>query len=122
MGSYPQQMFTRDAVPGAGIIAQALATVPTSAANSQVIRPTLVSTFPASRRHRQRGGSYRKQKKQTQKQKQQKQQKQQRGGFFSPSVMGPFLKNVEALAAPVSIYLAYKMVKAMRGGKKTRKN
>jgi hypothetical protein len=35
--------------------------------------------------------------------------------------MGPFLKNVEALAAPVAIYLAYKMAKAMRSGKKTRR-
>ena len=111
MGSYPHQMFTRDPVPGASVIAQALASVPTSAANTQVIRPTMASTFSA-RRHRQRGGASRKQ--QTRKQK-------QRGGYFSPSVMGPFLKNVEALAAPVAIYLAYKMAKAMRSGKKTRR-
>jgi len=115
MGSYPHQMFTRDPVPGASVIAQALASVPTSAANTQVIRPTMASTFSA-RRHRQRGGASRKQQK-----KQQTRKQKQRGGYFSPSVMGPFLKNVEALAAPVAIYLAYKMAKAMRSGKKTRR-
>jgi hypothetical protein len=36
-----------------------------------------------------------------------------RGGF-SPSVMGAFVKNVEALAAPVSMYLAYKMFKGVK--------
>jgi len=46
--------------------------------------------------------------------------KKQRGGF-SPSVMGPFLKNVEALAAPLSIYLGWKMIKGLRGSKKSRK-
>lgn len=47
----------------------------------------------------------------------------QKGGF-SPSIMGPFLKNVEALAAPVSIYLAYKLLKGEMGKKsgKSRKS
>jgi hypothetical protein len=77
-------------------------------ATSSWIRPALF---------KQRGGS-RKQKNQ----KKQKTQKQkQRGGFFSPTVMGPFLKNVEALAAPLSIYLGYKMLKGLKG-KKTRRN
>jgi hypothetical protein len=66
---------------------------------------------------KQRGGASRKQKKNQKKQKTQK----QRGGFFSPTVMGPFLKNVEALAAPLSIYLGYKMLKGLKG-KKTRRN
>jgi hypothetical protein len=35
--------------------------------------------------------------------------------------MGPFLKNVEALAAPLSIYLGYKMLKGLKG-KKTRRS
>jgi hypothetical protein len=65
---------------------------------------------------RQRGGGKRKNQKTQKKQ----QTRKQRGGFFSPSVMGPFLKNVEALAAPLSIYLGYKMLKGMRG-KKTRR-
>ena len=74
-------------------------------ATSSWIRPALF---------KQRGGS-RKRKNQ----KKQKTQKQ-RGGFFSPTVMGPFLKNVEALAAPLSIYLGYKMLKGLKG-KKTRR-
>ena len=76
-------------------------------ATSSWIRPALF---------KQRGGSSRKRKNQ----KKQKTQKQ-RGGFFSPTVMGPFLKNVEALAAPLSIYLGYKMLKGLKG-KKTRRN
>ena len=115
MGSYPLQMFSSASVPGSGFVSQLFGgtTTASAAANSQVIRPTMVSTFRSSRRHRQRGGATRKQNQKTRK---------QRGGFFSPSVMGPFLKNVEALAAPISIYLGYKMLKAMRSGKKSRKN
>jgi hypothetical protein len=76
-------------------------------ATSSWIRPALM---------KQRGGASRKQK-----QKKQKTQKQkQRGGFFSPTVMGPFLKNVEGLAAPLAIYLGYKMVQGLKG-KKTRR-
>jgi hypothetical protein len=55
-----------------------------------------------------------------QKSRKQKSLKKQRGGF-SPSVMGPFLKNVEALAAPLSIYLGWKMIKGLRGSKASRK-
>ena len=73
-----------------------------------MVRPTLM---------KQRGGSRKlKQKKNQKKQKTQK----QRGGFFSPTVMGPFLKNVEGLAAPLAIYLGYKMVQGLKG-KKTRR-
>ena len=76
-----------------------------------MVRPTLM---------KQRGGGSRKQKqKKTQKKQKQKTQKQ-RGGFFSPTVMGPFLKNVEGLAAPLAIYLGYKMVQGLKG-KKTRR-
>ena len=79
-------------------------------ATSSMIRPVLMS---------QRGG-YKKQKQQKQqKQKQQKQQnrtRKMRGGF-SPTVMGPFLKNVEALAAPLSIYLGYKLLQTLKGKK-----
>ena len=77
-------------------------------ATSSWIRPALF---------KQRGGS--RKRKNQKKQKTQKQK--QRGGFFSPTVMGPFLKNVEALAAPLSIYLGYKMLKGLKG-KKTRRN
>ena len=66
---------------------------------------------------RQRGGGKRKNQKTQKKQ----QTRKQRGGFFSPSVMGPFLKNVEGLAASLAIYLGYKMLKGM-SGKKTRRS
>ncbi len=74
-------------------------------ATSSMIRPVLMS---------QRGG-YKKQQKQ-QKQKQQNRTRKMRGGF-SPTVMGPFLKNVEALAAPLSIYLGYKLLQTLKGKK-----
>jgi hypothetical protein len=69
----------------------------------------------------QTGGAKSK-KQQSKKQQSKKQQKtrKQRGGF-SPSVMGPFIKNVEALAAPLSIYLGWKMIKGLRGSKASRK-
>ena len=78
-----------------------------------MVRPTLM---------KQRGGGSRKlkQKKNQKKQKQKTQKQKQRGGFFSPTVMGPFLKNVEGLAAPLAIYLGYKMVQGLKG-KKTRR-
>jgi hypothetical protein len=68
-----------------------------------MIRPALMS---------QRGG-YKKQ------QKQQNRTRKMRGGF-SPTVMGPFLKNVEALAAPLSIYLGYKLLQTLKGKKGAR--
>ena len=82
-------------------------------APSSMVRPTLM---------KQRGGGSRKlkQKKNQKKQKQKTQKQKQRGGFFSPTVMGPFLKNVEGLAAPLAIYLGYKMVQGLKG-KKTRR-
>ena len=64
----------------------------------------------------QTGGAKKQQKK-----KQQKTRKQKQRGGFSPSVMGPFIKNVEALAAPLSIYLGWKMIKGLRGSKASRK-
>ena len=74
-------------------------------ATSSMIRPALMS---------QRGG-YKKQKQQKQKNRTRK----MRGGF-SPTVMGPFLKNVEALAAPLSIYLGYKLLQTLKSKKSTR--
>ena len=75
-------------------------------ATSSMIRPALMS---------QRGG-YKKQKQQKQKN---YRTRKMRGGF-SPTVMGPFLKNVEALAAPLSIYLGYKLLQTLKGKKGTR--
>ena len=101
----PQSYFTPTSVlPGLPSLPGAQVS---TNATSSMVRPTLM---------KQRGGASRKQKNQ----KKQKTQKQ-RGGFFSPTVMGPFLKNVEALAAPLSIYLGYKMLKGLKG-KKTRRN
>ena len=77
-------------------------------ATSSMIRPALMS---------QRGGYKKKQQKQ-QKQKNYRTRKM-RGGF-SPTVMGPFLKNVEALAAPLSIYLGYKLLQTLKSKKGTR--
>jgi hypothetical protein len=75
-------------------------------ATTSMIRPALMS---------QRGG-YKKQQKQQKQQLKNYRTRKMRGGF-SPTVMGPFLKNVEALAAPVSIYLAYKMLQTLKGKK-----
>ena len=116
--SLPQSYFAPTSVLS-GLPSLPGAQVSTNATSSW-IRPALF---------KQRGGSSRKQKNQkkqkTQKQKKQKTQKQktqkQRGGFFSPTVMGPFLKNVEGLAAPLAIYLGYKMVQGLKG-KKTRRS
>jgi len=73
---------------------------------TSMIRPALMS---------QRGG-YKKQQKQKQKN---YRTRKMRGGF-SPTVMGPFLKNVEALAAPLSIYLGYKLLQTLKGKKGAR--
>jgi hypothetical protein len=106
MGSYPLSMFGQtssfSSLFGGGASG--------ASTNSQWIRSPLMAT----RRQRQRGGGKRKN------QKKQKTQKQ-KGGFFSPSVMGPFLKNVEALAAPLSIYLGYKMYKSLKGKRNTQR-
>lgn len=75
-------------------------------ATTSMIRPALMS---------QRGG-YKKQQKQKQKN---YRTRKMRGGF-SPTVMGPFLKNVEALAAPLSIYLGYKLLQTLKGKKGAR--
>ena len=79
-------------------------------ATSSMIRPALMS---------QRGGYKKKQQKQQKQQKQKHRTRKMRGGF-SPTVMGPFLKNVEALAAPLSIYLGYKLLQTLKSKKGTR--
>ena len=102
--SLPQSYF---APTTSGLPSLPGAQVSTNATTS-MIRPALMS---------QRGG-YKKQKQQKQ-QKQQKRTRKMRGGF-SPTVMGPFLKNVEALAAPLSIYLGYKLLQTLKSKKSTR--
>ena len=99
--SLPQSYF---APTTSGLPSLPGAQVSTNATTS-MIRPALMS---------QRGG-YKKQKQQKQKNRTRK----MRGGF-SPTVMGPFLKNVEALAAPLSIYLGYKLLQTLKSKKGTR--
>ena len=99
--SLPQSYF---APTTSGLPSLPGAQVSTNATTS-MIRPALMS---------QRGG-YKKQKQQKQKNRTRK----MRGGF-SPTVMGPFLKNVEALAAPLSIYLGYKLLQTLKSKKSTR--
>jgi hypothetical protein len=110
--SLPQSYFApTSSVPGLPSLSGGQVSTDTT---HSMIRPALI---------RQRGGY--KQKRQTRKsQKSQKSQKnrktQKQGGGFSPTVMGPFLKNVEGLAAPLSIYLGYKMLQTLKGkGKKS---
>ena len=102
--SLPQSYF---APTTSGLPSLPGAQVSTNATTS-MIRPAQLS---------QRGG-YRKKQQKQQKQKNYRTRKM-RGGF-SPTVMGPFLKNVEALAAPLSIYLGYKLLQTLKGKKGTR--
>ena len=105
----PQSYFApTSSVPGLPSLPGAQISTDTT---HSMIRPALMS---------QRGG-YKKQQKQQQRRQTQKQRKtQKQGGGFSPTVMGPFLKNVEGLAAPLSIYLGYKMLQTLKGkGKKS---
>lgn len=80
-------------------------------ATTSMIRPALMS---------QRGGYKKQQKKQQKQQKQKNYRTRKMRGGFSPTVMGPFLKNVEALAAPLSIYLGYKLLQTLKGKKGAR--
>jgi len=117
MGSYPLSMFGQTSSFSSLFGGGASGAI----TNSQWIRSPLMAT----RRHRQRGGSVPTTRQmgggKRKNQKKQKTQKQ-KGGFFSPSVMGPFLKNVEALAAPLSIYLGYKMYKSLKGKRNTQRS
>ena len=88
-------------------------------ASASALSTAATSTLARAGIYQTGGSKSRKQQKSLKQQKSRKQQKQ-RGGF-SPSVMGPFLKNVEALAAPLSIYLGWKMIKGLRGSKASRK-
>ena len=127
MGSYPLSMFGQTSSFSSLFGGGASGAI----TNSQWIRSPLMAT----RRHRQRGGSVPTTRQRggsvpttrqrgggkRKNQKKQKTQKQ-KGGFFSPSVMGPFLKNVEALAAPLSSYLGYKMYKSLKGKRNTQRS
>jgi hypothetical protein len=79
-----------------------LATVPSTNTTANAIRPVLLSTFPA-----QSGGSTRRGAKMS--------------GGFSPSVMGGFVANAQAVAVPLVLYLAYHTLVPKKGSK-TRKS
>jgi len=88
-----------------------------TAATSTLARAGIYQTGGGKKSLKQKSRSLKRQQSRKQKS---RSLKKQRGGF-SPSVMGPFLKNVEALAAPLSIYLGWKMIKGLRGSKASRK-
>jgi hypothetical protein len=87
--------------PSAGL----LSTVPSTNPTANAVRPVLLSTFPAqsggTRRGRGRGAKM--------------------SGGFSPSVMGGFVANAQAVAVPLVLYLAYHTMVPKKGSK-TRKS
>ena len=95
-----QQFFDPAAYPpSAGFIP-----APSTAPTANAIRPVLLSTFPAG----QSGGTRRSAKKMS--------------GGFSPSVMGGFVANAQAVAVPLVLYLAYHTMVPKKGkGSKTRR-
>lgn len=95
-----QQFFDPTAYPPSAGLFPAPSTAPTANA----VRPVLLSTFPAG----QSGGTRRSAKKMS--------------GGFSPSVMGGFVANAQAVAVPLVLYLAYHTMVPKKGkGSKTRR-
>ena len=100
-GVQTSQQFFDPAVfaPSAGL----LSTVPSTNSTANTVRPVLLSTFPAQSggTRRGRGGKM--------------------SGGFSPSVMGGFVANAQAVAVPLVLYLAYHTMVPKKGSK-TRKS
>ena len=95
-----QQFFDPAAYPPSAGFLPAPSTAPTANA----VRPVLLSTFPAG----QTGGTRRNKK---------------MSGGFSPSVMGGFVANAQAVAVPLVLYLAYHTMVPKKGkGSKTRRS
>lgn len=95
-----QQFFDPAAYPPSAGLLPAPSTAPTANA----VRPVLLSTFPAG----QTGGTRRTKK---------------MSGGFSPSVMGGFVANAQAVAVPLVLYLAYHTMVPKKGnGSKTRRS
>lgn len=95
-----QQFFDPTAYPPSAGFLPAPSTAPTANA----VRPVLLSTFPAG----QTGGTRRTKK---------------MSGGFSPSVMGGFVANAQAVAVPLVLYLAYHTMVPKKGkGSKTRRS
>ena len=94
-----QQFFDPAAFPPSAGMFPALSTAPTANA----VRPVLLSTFPTG----QTGGTRRSKK---------------MSGGFSPSIMGGFVANAQAVAVPLVLYLAYHTMVPKKGkGSKTRR-
>jgi hypothetical protein len=87
--------------PSAGI----MAVPPSSAPTPNAVRPALLSTFPTA--GNQMGGTRRNRRMQ---------------GGFSPSIMGGFVANAQAVAVPLVLYLAYHTMVPKKGNNKTRKS
>ncbi len=101
-GYQTSQQFFDPAVfpPSAGL----LSAVPSTAPTANAVRPVLLSTFPAG----QTGGTRRR-------------RGARMSGGFSPSVMGGFVANAQAVAVPLVLYLAYHTMVPKKGSK-TRKS
>ena len=101
-GVQTSQQFFDPAVfaPSVGL----LSTVPSTNPTANAVRPVLLSTFPAQSggTRRGRGGA-------------------KMSGGFSPSVMGGFVANAQAVAVPLVLYLAYHTMVPKKGSK-TRKS
>lgn len=93
-----QQFLNPDVYPpSAGL----LASVPSSAPTASEVRPVLLSSFPG----RQSGGR--------------RGTRRMKGGF-SPSIMGGFVANAQAVAVPLVLYLAYHTLVPKKGSKTRR--
>ena len=97
-GVQTSQQFFDPAVypPSAGIFP-----APSTAPIANAVRPVLVSTFPTQSGGTRRSGRM--------------------SGGFSPSVMGGFVANAQAVAVPLVLYLAYHTMVPKKGSK-TRKS
>ena len=97
-----QQWFDPAAYPpsAGGLLGggAALSTAPTADA----VRPVLLSTFPGG--NGQMGGG------------KTRRGKRSMSGGFSPSIMGGFVANAQAVAVPLVLYLAYHTMVPKKGG------
>ena len=103
-GYTTSQQFFDPAVypPSAGFMP-----APSTAPTANAVRPVLLSTFPAGQSGGVRGSRAKKM-----------------SGGFSPSVMGGFVANAQAVAVPLVLYLAYHTMvpkKGKRVSSKTRR-
>jgi hypothetical protein len=100
-GQTSQQWFDPAVYPpSAGLLGggAALSTAPTADA----VRPVLLSTFPGG--NGQMGGG------------KTRRGKRSMSGGFSPSIMGGFVANAQAVAVPLVLYLAYHTMVPKKGG------